>query len=162
MSTSLDVTRAHAREQRLARVESVLAEGNSPKKAVGIVKREFGISRRQAYRYVRLALERWVAEADGTERSSVRAQMRENMWDLYQTALAKQRTVVPGKGEPFDRDDPDIRGAAMVLDMLARLDGAYEQPGGGSTTVVLGDSAIEAVTGAMLGREVIDATSSDD
>lgn len=155
------ITTAERSLARLEDVDKVLAKGLPPKAAAADLARAWGVKPRHAMRYVKLALDRWGASASPEDRERSRAQLRAKMWGLVEAAEGRTRGFVDSKGEYHEQPDPDIRGAAMVVDMLCRLDGAYEQPGGGNTTVVLGDSAVRSVTEAMLGREIVDATPDD-
>jgi hypothetical protein len=125
---------------RVEQVEDWLARGITTHRAATLAKEEWGLSRRQASRYVSLAFARWAAESQ-RKRPEKRAQMRAALWDAYGKCLDKTSMASARNGEGGveweEYPDPDMKAGAKYLELLCRLDGLLEQAEGNTVEVHL-------------------------
>lgn len=110
---------------RLEHVENLLADGYDARTVSRKVRKEWGITRRQADRYVRAAFDRWHEESQAN-REDKRSQVRAMLRGAYRRAMNKTRTYQNSEGEVLEYDDPDIRGATNCIELIMRLEGLIE------------------------------------
>ena len=94
----------------------------------------FGCGPRTARKYMRLVTDNWGEEAKAEDRTERRNSMRETANDLYTKAMERRifATAAGGgvqcdeEGEPVILEAPDLRAAARALEILAKLDGLFD------------------------------------
>ena len=116
--------------KRVDEVEEVMSSGIQLRRVAPIIARKYNITRHQAHRYVRAVRDRWAQES-AAERAEKREHIEATLWALYRKATTKKSSYVQRGKRPEDdrvveQADPDIRGAANILQMLALMHGVIE------------------------------------
>lgn len=128
------VTKAeHAR--RVDEIETLLARRLSTSRIERWGAEQWKVTQRQVRNYIAHVRKRWLEEAEGTDRTAKRDQLRATAEDIIARALSRSEVVRdaagnpimdPKSGKPLTREIPDLRTAQRGADLLARLDGLYQ------------------------------------
>lgn len=131
------VTKAeHAR--RVDEIETLLARRLSTSRIERWGADKWGVSQRQIRNYIRAVRDRWEEESKGTDRTAKRDQLRATAEDIVARALSRTEVVRDAAGNPViitnpdgstkiaTREVPDLKTAVRGSDVLARLDGLYQ------------------------------------
>lgn len=109
--------------RRIDLVSEWMASGRTPRQASTKARDEFGLSRRQADRYVAVALKRLQVDSTAEPPESKRARILAMAYDTVRQADARKRIVVTGKDSYETVDDPDLRARTSSLELIAKLEG---------------------------------------
>lgn len=112
----------------LHRVVDMLAAGKTPRDAAMELAQTEGMSRRNAQRYVAAALAMLVRDQAAEPVEVKRARIIAMAQAGYERAMARERGFLVKAGEGQQAvvrvPDPDTKGAAMFLALLAKIEGA--------------------------------------
>lgn len=116
--------------KRIDAVEEMMSSGLQIRRLGPRVAERFGISRRQATAYIKAVTDRWRRES-AEQREDKRAHIEATLWSLYRKATNKKTIYIQRGKKPEDdreikQDDPDIRGAATILQMIGLMHGVIE------------------------------------
>lgn len=136
---------------RMERAEDLLTSGISPKRARSMLAQEWGVTSRQAARVIRYVLRQWEIESRAG-REERRNMMRAKMQGVFRTAMRRKGVTVSSRGNVVEYDNPDIGGAAKILELECRLDGLLEQPETERTVIISGEELRE-IAAAMYGLD---------
>lgn len=118
---------------RMDYMEEALAESANEYAAVGACARAWGITRRQAQKYLRAVKRRWQLEAPA-DREARRDQVRRKLRRTYNRAMNHHKPMTVGDG--FGNQhveyhlEPNEGAALKAVELEARLDGLMEQADG--------------------------------
>lgn len=122
--------------QTLARIdeaEDLLASGIPRRRVASTIAHQWGIGRRQAQDYVRYVYDRWRNEGAEESRDDKRVRMRAMIEHTYAAAMKRRKALTVGDGEGVQHveyvDEPDLRTAHGLLELMCRFEGLLEQPG---------------------------------
>lgn len=113
--------RASLVSTRLRTVMDWLAGGMQPRPCATQAMREWGLSRRQANRYVSGAIRVLQADDKAEPVESKAARLKAMLYDNIRQAKARTRTYVQD-GEPVTEPAPDLAAANQAVAMLAQLE----------------------------------------
>lgn len=153
--------------KRLDEIEDMLVAGVPVRRVTRLVAEKYGMSRRNARRYIRAVSDRW-REESAASREDKRAEMEARLVNLLRLAIDKKMAFLQD-GEVVEYSSPDIRGASSALELLCRLHGLLEQDGAPVVNlkdVVIVQQKLQQVYGlagdVAEGVRVIDAGEDDD
>lgn len=121
--------------RRLDEVETLMARRLSTSKVCQWAAAKYSITERQARKYVQKIRERWAAESSTVDRAAKRDQLRATAESIVAHALSRSEVVRDADGNPIVdpttnrplvREVPDLKTAIRGADVLARLDGLYQ------------------------------------
>lgn len=162
--------------RRLDETETLMARRLSTSRVSQLVAAKYGVTERQARKYIRKIRDRWAAESSSQDRSAKRDQLRATAEAIVSAALNKSEVVrdaagnpvLDSSGSPVMRETPDLKTAIRGADVLARLDGLYQDrlkiedqraPAAVATSRFAGRSRLDLVHFARTGRFPDEATS---
>lgn len=145
----LTMTRKRATKQetaeRLLAVEELLTRGLSVRRIVRELGAKWSLSEQQVRHYIDAVRRVWAKEADGIDRTHLKAQHRERLVKVYERAMTRRAFARDDEGnvvlrvtgqdpdtgeptrEPVTIESPDLRSATKALDSLAKLDNLNDE-----------------------------------
>lgn len=116
---------------RVDLVTSWLAAGKTPRQASTMARDEFSLTRRQADKYVAVALKRLADDNAAEPLESKRARVLAMAYDTIRQADERQKVVNLGRaadGEPMSEviPDPDLRARTAALELIAKIEGVVK------------------------------------
>ncbi len=125
--------------ERLLAVEEMLTHGWGRRRMIAELERRFGVHERTIHKWIAKVHRAWAAEAKLVDRDTIRAQHRERLTRVLHLAVEREvpatskedgvvyETDADGAKRPVMIRSPDVRAAARILDLLAKLDNLNEE-----------------------------------